>query len=266
VTHPHTGVAAPALAAMSLAIAYEARTLWPARDGRPWPWWRTAFFLSGCALLVLAFAPGALPYPHADLRGHVSRHLLIGMLAPLCLVLGAPITLLLRTLPARHGVRVGGLLRTWPVHLAAHPVTALLLSVGGLAVLYLTPLYRATTVDPFLHRLVDLHFLLSGYLFAWVVAGPDPAPRRPNVPVRLVILGVAVAAHAILSQLMYAGAYVQVSGPVGQRQTAATLMYYGGDIAELLLALALVSGWRPRARRGATAVLHTAGDRGYRTR
>jgi putative membrane protein len=126
-----------------------------------------------------------------------------------------------------------------------HRVTALLLSVGGLTVLYLTPLHEATAHHRTLHGLVELHFLLSGYLFAWVIAGPDPAARRPSVPGRLVVLGVAVAAHAILSQLMCAGVYVQVSGPVAQRLGAATLMYYGGDLAEPLLAVALVSAWRP---------------------
>jgi putative membrane protein len=69
------------------------------------------------------------------------------------------------------------------------------------------------------------------------------------VKVRVAILGVAVAAHAALSQLLYAGAYVQI--PVGtlDRQVGATIMYYGGDLTELLLAGALVATWRPVARR-----------------
>jgi putative membrane protein len=127
----------------------------------------------------------------------------------------------------------------------AHPVTALTLYVGGLLLLYLTPLYAWTVTDPDLHRVVQVHFLAAGYLFAWVIAGPDPAPRRPSVPARLVVLGVAIAAHAVLAQLLYAGA-VSLPATTAQRQAGATLMYYGGDIAELLLAFALVSSWRPR--------------------
>lgn len=90
------------------------------------------------------------------------------------------------------------------------------------------------------------HFLAAGHLFAWVVAGPDPAPRRPSVPARLVVLGVAIVGHAALSQLLYAGALVQVSAPADDRRTGAELMYYGGDVAELALAVALVTTWRPR--------------------
>ncbi|GIE28947.1 membrane protein [Actinoplanes italicus] len=216
---------------------------------RPWPWWRTALFLSGCALLVAGLTPAGWPWPAGDFRTHMVQHLLVGMLAPLALVLGAPVTLLLRTLPRPVGRTVGRLLRTRVMHVVAHPVTALILNLGGLAVLYFTPLYVATVRDPGLHLLVHVHFLLAGYLFAWVVAGPDPAPRRPSVPARLVVLGVAIAFHAVLSQLMYAGAYVDLPVPAVQRQGGGTLMYYGGDIAELLLAAALVAGWRPRRRR-----------------
>jgi putative membrane protein len=132
-------------------------------------------------------------------------------------------------------------LRLPAVGLLAHPVSALGLTVGALAALYLTPLYTRTTTDPLVHDLVHVHFLLSGYLFAWIIAGPDPAPRRPSVPFRLVVLGVAVAAHAILSQLIYAGV-VDVAVPVAERRSGAALMYYGGDVAELVVAIALFAG------------------------
>jgi putative membrane protein len=68
---------------------------------------------------------------------------------------------------------------------------------------------------------------------------------------------VAVAVHAVLSQLMYAGLFVQVRVPSDQLRGAGELMYYGGDIAELLLALALLTTWRP-PRRG-TAPASAAG-------
>jgi putative membrane protein len=144
-------------------------------------------------------------------------------------------------------------LRSRIARAVAHPVTALVLSTGGLVALYLTPLYARMLADPALHQAVTVHFVLSGCLFAWVVAGADPAPHRPTVPVRLLLLGVAIAVHATLSQLLYAGAYVQVPAAVADRQAGATLMYYGGDVAEVLLALAVVQS------RGATRRL--AGSR-----
>jgi putative membrane protein len=194
----------------------------------------------------VALWPALVPYPAGDLREHMLQHLLIGMVAPILLVLAAPITLLLRSLPAWHARRVARLIRSGPVHVLANPMVALALNIGGMAALYFTPLYLTMQHSPLLHLLVHVHFLFAGCLFAWVIAGPDPAPNRPSVPARLVLLGVAIFIHATLAQLLYAGLFVSVPVPPEQRQGGAELMYYGGDLAELGLAFALVSSWRPR--------------------
>ncbi|MFB4420881.1 cytochrome c oxidase assembly protein [Streptomyces sp. QL37] len=239
------------LAGTYLLLAHRAHGRNPVRR---WSRRRTAVFLTGCALLGAALLPPVSTFAHEDFRGHMVQHLLIGMYAPIALVLGAPVTLLLRTLPAARARRLTGLLHGRPVRVVTHPVSALLLSTGTLVVLYSTPLYNATMDAPGPHRLVLAHFLLSGCLFAHAVAGPDPAPGRPGVPARLVVLGVAVAAHASVSQLMYGGFLIDVRAPVGQVRGGAEIMYYGGDIAELLLAGALVATWRPSRRSTARAI------------
>ncbi|MET9574822.1 cytochrome c oxidase assembly protein [Streptomyces massasporeus] len=214
-----------------------------------WSPWRTGFFLGGMLLLGVALLPPVAPFAHEDFRGHMVQHLLIGMYAPLALVLAAPVTLLLRTLPPPRGRHLTAVLHSPPARVIAHPAVGLALSTGGLAVLYFTPLYNAISDDPAGHWLLHAHFLLSGCLFAYAVAGPDPAPARPGVRARLVYLGVAIAAHAVISQLMYGGFRVDVHAPVDQVQGGAEIMYYGGDLAELLLAAALVATWRPEPRR-----------------
>jgi putative membrane protein len=251
-TH-HAGGGAQVLPLLLVGILAAGYVVMAARQRgyrRTWSSWRTSSFLAGCGVLALGLTPGWLPYPAGDFREHMLQHLLIGMLAPLGLVLAAPATLLLRSIPSAAGRRVGRMLHSRPLRAVADPITALALTVGGLAVLYLTPLYAMTTVHPLLHDGVHLHFLAAGYLFAWVIAGPDPAPRRPSVPARLVVLGVAIAFHAVLSQLMYAGLFVNLPVPPDQRRGGAELMYYGGDFAELLLAFALVSTWHRHRRAG----------------
>ncbi|MGP4104583.1 cytochrome c oxidase assembly protein [Nonomuraea sp. KM90] len=247
----HHGGTAPALLVIAVVAAGYLTLAAYGKPGR----WRAAAFLTGLALLAAATTGPIAALAATDFRGHMLQHLLIGMLAPLCLVLGAPMTLLLRALPAARARRLGALLRRRAVHAVANPVTALVLSAGGMVVLYGTPLYRHTTANGWLHLAVHAHFLLSGYLFAWVIAGPDPAPRRPPVPARLVVLGVAIAVHAGLSQLMYAGIGVDLPVPEEQRRGAAEIMYYGGDLAELLLGVALTLGWKParNVRRNVTS-------------
>jgi putative membrane protein len=215
-----------------------------------WSRWRTGCFLGGILLLGVALLPPVAPFAHEDFRGHMVQHLIIGMYAPLALVLAAPVTLLLRTLPASRGRRLTAVLHSPPARVIAHPAIALALSTGSLAVLYFTPLYNAITADPAAHWLLHAHFLLSGCLFAHVIAGPDPAPARPGVRARLVYLGIAIAAHAVISQLMYGGFWADIHAPIDQVQGGAEIMYYGGDLAELLLAAASVATWRPE-RRGA---------------
>ncbi|MCX5338694.1 cytochrome c oxidase assembly protein [Streptomyces atratus] len=213
-----------------------------------WNAWRSTSFLAGLVLLGVALLPPLGPAAHTDFRGHMAQHMLIGMYTPLMLVLAAPVTLLLRTLPPARARRVTAVLHSLPARVLAHPAVALLLSTGTLGVLYFTPLYNTAMAHPAGHWLMDVHFLASGCLFAYVIAGPDPAPNRPGVRARLVYLGIAIAAHALIAQAMYGGFFVDIHAPIEQVQQGAEIMYYGGDIAELLLAAALVSTWRPERR------------------
>ncbi|MFG3157776.1 cytochrome c oxidase assembly protein [Streptomyces sp. NPDC048219] len=237
-----------ALLAVTAAYLLAVRRVRRRNPAQGWSRARSASFLGGAALLAVALLPPLGPAAHTDFRGHMAQHMLIGMYAPLLLVLAAPVTLTLRTLPSAHARRVTSLLHGRPARVVAHPAVALVLSTGTLGVLYFTPLYDAAMPHPAGHWLMNAHFLASGCLFAHAVAGPDPAPARPGVPARLVCLGVAIAAHALIAQAMYGGYFVHLHAPADQVRQGAELMYYGGDIAELLLAAALVSTWRPERR------------------
>jgi putative membrane protein len=242
---PETVLTALVLLAAAGGYLFAARRARHRNPLQGWNPWRSASFLAGLILLAVALLPPLAPAAHTDFRGHMAQHMLIGMYAPLALVLAAPVTLLLRTLPPIQARRVTAVLRSRPAHLPGHPAVALALSAGSLGVLYFTPLFDIAMRHPAGHSLVHIHFLVSGCLFAYVIAGPDPAPARPSVPARLVYLAIAVAAHALVAQAMYGGFFVDIPAPIGQVQQGAQIMYYGGDIAELLLAAALVATWRP---------------------
>ncbi|MFG6667678.1 cytochrome c oxidase assembly protein [Halomonas sp. HNIBRBA4712] len=224
---------------------------WKSEPG--WRLWRCGFFLLGSTLLAIAFWPSLMIWAHGDLVGHMTLHLLIGMFAPLCWVLAAPMTLLLKTLPQTGGKWVVALLHSRFMRAVAHPVTALLLNVGGMYVLYLTPLYAASLESPLLHYAVHLHFLLAGYLFCWaILAEPDASPHRLSLRFRLIVLFAAIATHSLLGKLMYGWGFPRGTGHTLEHiQAAAQWMYYGGDLAEVLLAVVLMTCWlrRPMGRR-----------------
>ena len=222
------------------------------RDGgRGWPPGRTAAWLSGCLLVGVALAP-PLEAAAARASGHMVQHLLLGAAAPLALVLGAPVTLLLGALSpaARRPVAVA--LHARGLRVLAHPAAGAVLSVGGLYLLYLTPLYATSTRSELVHVLVHAHLLVSGCLFAWAVAGPDPAPRRPGTGVRVAVLVVAGGAHAVLAQLLFARAGELPPGAglgAAEVRAAAQLMYHGGHLADLALLVALFGARYRRGRR-----------------
>lgn len=246
-------VAAPSIAYLHAARARRAA-------GRAWPRWRPASFALGLVVVAAAVSPPLLALGHHDPRAHMVQHLVLGMFAPLLLVLAAPITLLLGALPVAHRGAARALLGSRLLHRFAHPAPAAVLDMGALYLLYLTPLYSLTTTSALAHHLINLHFLLAGYLFTWSIAGPDPAPRRPSIATRAAVLIAAGAAHAYLAKLLYAQAPELPPGATGHdldgMQAAAQLMYYGGDLAELALAITLFATWyrarRPDAKRGRT--------------
>ena len=202
-------------------------------------------------LLILALWPPLAFWMHYDIRGHMVQHLLIGMAAPLGLVLAAPVTLVLRTLPARVARRIMRILRSPGARGVSHPIIAAVLNIGGMYLLYLTPLYAYTLTHPYLHPLMHLHFLAAGCLFVWAIIRPDPMAHCPPFWLRWGVLLVSLAAHACLSKLMYAQGWPRHPlHPLAQVREAAQWMYYGGDGLEILLTIALFAGWyRGRGRR-----------------
>lgn len=233
----------PMVLAGLVAVAYVVGAV-RAADRQGWPLRRTAAFVTGTALIAIALSPPFDAFAHDDFSGHAAQHLLLAMIAPLLLVLGMPVSLLLRALPHAAARRLGSLLSSRVMGVLATPFVAFVLTSGGLVLLYFTPLYRWSTESPTVHLLVHVHLVLSGFLFAWVIAGLDPTPHRAGVRTRLVTLGASIVVHSAIAQLLYAGLWVQVDEPARQLQAAGSLMYFGGETAELLLALVMLVAGR----------------------
>jgi putative membrane protein len=212
------------------------------RRGHRWPGCRIACLLAGSACVCAAVLP-----PVASHDGyfpvHVGQHLLLGMAGPALLALSAPITLLLRVLPRGPHRMALRLLHSGPVRVLSSLPIAILLDVGGLYALYLTGLYRAAERDDLIHAAVHLHMFLAGCLLSWAIIGVDPIRRRPRVKARLAALIIAGAAHDTLAKLMYARGLPAGAGSIASRQLGAELMYYGGTIIDIALAVILMAQW-----------------------
>lgn len=242
-------------------VAYLFAALNTRACGSPWNIWRDISFSIGIILLAIALSPPVMNWAHHDLRGHMIQHLLIGMFAPLFLALALPMTLALRNLPVGIARALSRILRSSGFYWLSHPVSALLLNIGGMYLLYLTPFYALSLSNSWIHYAMHLHFLIAGYLFVWAIAGPDPTPRRTSIRTRLIVLFAAIAAHSYLSKLMYIYLWPTHTFHSSEEiREAAKIMYYGGDFAEFLLAVALFMYWyKNRIRRSEKSAIILAG-------
>lgn len=249
------GTAPPDLTAWVVALlppvaagaVYAAGVVVLARSGTVWPGGRLLAAAGGLGCVAVALSP-PLTAAADVFPGHVVQHLLLTMLAPLLLALSAPVTLALRTLPGSPRQVLLAALRSRPVRLLTAPAVVVVLELGSLAALYLTPLYAAVHAAPGLHVLVHGHMFLTGCLVSWLLAGVDPMPGRPGTPVRLGVLVVLAAGHTVLAKLLYADPPAALGAAADVRR-GAELLSYGGDVVELLLAVAVMAEWWRRTGR-----------------
>lgn len=230
----------PALMLSGLLLAYIVAAIHQRRSARHWKKRRIVWFFIGISTLAIALLSLLEHRAHHHFSAHMIQHLLIGMFAPIALVLSAPVSLLLRSIPTGAANKLTLVLHSRLFYWLSSPSISLLLNIGGMYVLYLTPLYVLSLNHSVIHYLIHWHFLAAGYLFVWSMIGPDPAPGRPGFRFRLFILFISIAAHAILAKLIYSQLLPFGAGySESDIRHAAKLMFYLGDLAELIVVVIL---------------------------
>ena len=240
------------------------------RRGVTWSTGRTAAWMTGSVLLIWATSGSPGVYGDVLFSMHMVQHMTIAIAAPTFLVLGAPVTLALRTLPARQDGSRGP--REWlllVVHslllrVLGHPVVAAVLWVGSLVVFYSSSLFELSLRSHTLHLLMVLHFLLTGYLLASAICGVDPGPKRLPHPFRLLMLMVTFGFHALFSVSLMSKSQVMAeqwfvalgrtwgSTPERDQYIGATLGWVLGDYPIAILGSALIWAWVRSDMREAT--------------
>lgn len=172
------------------------------KRGDKWPIGRTVAWLLGLILLFYTTNGALNLYERYVFSIHMLGHMMLTMLIPLILVLGAPVTLMLRVLPKRKDGSWGGREWVlWAIHtpyskVITHPIVAAVIFSGSLWMFYFTPMLEWAMRTHIGHQWMILHFLISGYLFCLTMIGIDPIPMRYGYPMRLVILFATMTSHA----------------------------------------------------------------------
>jgi putative copper resistance protein D len=232
------------------------------RRGDKWPVGRTIAFALGISAIDYAVNGGLGVYAQVAFSFHMISHMVLATLAPIGIVLGAPITLALRTLPIgrtqeERGVRGFALaiLHSRYSKVSTHPVSALIIFEASLFALYFTNLFNWLMSYHFGHFFMGLHFLLSGVLLFFVIIGVDPSPQKSPFIFRVVILFVAISIHAFFSvalmsssQLVDGGYFAEIARPwwpdfLADQRMGASIGWEMGEIPILLALIATFIQW-----------------------
>ncbi len=231
------------------------------KRGDSWSWFRSINWVIGLVLLTYVTSGPPSVYGRVLFSAHMVDHMALTMVAPLFLVLGAPVTLALRALTPRRDSSRGP--REWLlifVHskfsqLVTHPLFAAANFAGSIVLFYYSDAFGYAMRDHVGHELMNLHFALTGYIFVLTMIGTDPLPRRAPYPMRLLLLlatmgfhaffGVAIMGGTGLLAADYFGNLGRTWGPSAllDQQMGGAVAWGIGEVPTLLVAIGVAVMW-----------------------
>jgi len=238
------------------------------RSGVAWPWWRAAAWLAGCLSLFAVTGTWLDGYSMVLFSVHMAQHMVLSMVAPLLLLVGAPVTLALRTLPRGRGVAgvpralLLDALHSRVARFLAHPAFTLPLFVASLYGVYFTPLFDALMADPLGHEFMLAHFTVTGLLFFGPILAQDPWPRTTGHAGRMLELLIPMPLHAFFGvAVMMAGSLVVATfadppagwgvDPLADQGTAGSIAWSFGELPTVFVMVVVLFSWmRSEERRG----------------
>ena len=230
------------------------------RRGDRWPIGRTlAFVVAGMGSFFYATSSGLAAYDTVLLSSHMIQHMILSMVVPLSLALGAPVTLALRTLPAAPRRWLLAVLHSRVAKvLGFAPLTFVLYIVSPWA-LYFTSWYDASLSSTYVHEMMHLHLVAVGALFFWPLMGIDPLPGRVSYPYRVLLTVLTLPFHAFLGiTIMGASTIIGEEhytalreGPMGswlpsmasEQHLAGGILWGSGDLIGLIFFGVLFAQW-----------------------
>ncbi|KDN23002.1 cytochrome c oxidase assembly protein [Amycolatopsis rifamycinica] len=218
---------------------------------RGWPPGRTTAFLAGLATIVVVTCSPLAVYDTTFFWVRAVQTVTLLMITPLLLALGAPIRLLLDTVPARWLRRHG---RGRVARALTFPPVVTVVLVAPVLVLYLTPLYDLTLRSSLVDGLVRVVLTGAGFGYFWTRLGLDPTPRADPHLVSVWIaftevifdgaLGLVLWLGPLLAPAHYAAAHPgRGPDPRTDQIIGAGVLWIGGDVAGLPFVVALFVRW-----------------------
>lgn len=223
------------VALIGIAYGLRARTL--AQRGQPVPGWRIGLFALGITLLLVAVASPISEVGEEELFSfHMVQHLLLGDLAPLCLLAGltGPLLRPLLALPGVMRLRV-----------LANPFVALPIWAANLALWHVPFFYESAVESSAVHALEHTAFFTAGIVLWLPVLETLPAPEWFGTGAKLgYIVGVRLVGTLIGNVFIWGGRpfyHVYETGdnflglsPKADQSLAGSIMMLEGSLVTLV--------------------------------
>ncbi|MEU6854191.1 cytochrome c oxidase assembly protein [Actinacidiphila alni] len=238
------------------------------RRGDSWSAGRVVAFVTGVLTVALTMCTKLNDYGMVMFSVHMVQHMVLSMLSPILILLGAPVTLTLRALPAAERGHTGPrellvkLLHSRYLRVITHPAFTIPLFIASLYGLYFTPIFDHLMQSRTGHIAMMVHFLLVGLLFFWPIMGVDPGPHRPGYVMRMLELfagmpfhaffGIAVmmASEPMLSTFKHPPASLGID-VLGDQTAAGGIAWAFSEIPSVLVLVALLFQWYTSEQRQA---------------
>ncbi|HEY5833265.1 cytochrome c oxidase assembly protein [Streptomyces sp.] len=235
--------------------------------GDDWPAGRTLAFTLGVLTIGLTMCTGLDDYGMVMFSVHMVQHMILSMLTPLLLLLGAPVTLALRALPTAGAGRTGPrellvkLLHSRYLRFLTHPAFTIPLFVASLYGLYFSPLFDTLMGSRAGHTAMMVHFLAVGLVFFWPIMGVDPGPHRPGYVMRMLELFAGMPFHAFFGIALMMASEPMVTtflpaaslgvDPLGDQTAAGGIAWAFSEIPSVVVLVALLFQWYTSEQRQA---------------
>jgi putative membrane protein len=188
------------LAGCIVAAAWYLRAVRDVRaKGRAWNTRRTVSFVAGLVSVELALGSAVDTLSMTMFPAHVLQHLLLMVVGPPLLALGAPSTLLLQTADRRIKRSWLRILHSPPFAVLTHPIVVWFMYYAAMFAFFLSPLLANAMDHPAIMDLWNIGFFFGAACFWWPMVGLDPVPRwRMGYGLRFVNLLIGVPFESFL--------------------------------------------------------------------
>jgi len=235
---------------------------WKKRS-RPHGKWKVISFYTGLIFMLGALISPLDPLSDQLFLMHMIQHVIIRAIAPILLILGAPVTPVLRGLPIELRMGLVSPLVSNPMLRKAYSVFQHPVLMPGLFVVVLffwaLPEFHDAAVESFwLHYLMHLTMTSTGLLFWWLIIDPKPHRSKVHFGPRILIMGLTLFPNTTLGAIITFSESIQYKAygierlwgvaPLDDQTRGALIQWFAVDMMALAAAIVIFTMWYQQER------------------